>query len=86
MFADNLKKISCAGIYDGKIDAKGKLRSSLVFQAGTENPTKLKGAADGLRRIFGRRLVVRGHRENSGVSMHPFNRETFEGAKNRAHE
>lgn len=85
VFAENLKKISCAGIYDGKIDSQGKLESPIVFQAGTDNPTKLKGATDGLRRIFGKRIIVRGHRENSNVSMHPFNRETFTGARNRAH-
>lgn len=85
VFANNLKKISCADIYEGRINLQGKLAAPVAFQAGTDNPTKLRGACDGLRKIFGRRIIVRGHKENSGVSMHPFNRKTFTGAKNRAH-
>jgi len=84
-YGQGLKKISCADIYEGKTDLAGNLLKPLWVQAGTDNPTKLKGAKRALRRIFGTRLSLRGHKESSKVEDHPFNSETFEGAKNRAH-
>ena len=84
-YADNLQKISCADIYHGKYDAQGKLCRPLRVQAGTDNPTKLSGARIALARIFGRKFRLSGHCEDSRVSHHPFNEETFVGAKNRAH-
>ena len=85
-YADNLQKISCVDIYHGKYDVEGKLCKPLRVQAGTDNPTKLSGAASALARIFGKRkFILHGHSEDSPVSHHPFNKETFSGAKNRAH-
>ncbi len=83
-FGEDLKKISCTDIYLGKIDLKGKRASPIRIQAGTENPTKLLGAKRALSRVFGKKFAVAGHKERSGVRAHPFNSETFDGAKNRA--
>ena len=84
-YADNLQKISCEGIFHGKYDVQGKLCKRLRVQAGTDNPTKLSGARKALLRVFGRKFRLSGHKEDSRVSHHPFNEETFAGAKNRAH-
>ncbi|MCX6771515.1 MAG: inosine/xanthosine triphosphatase [Candidatus Micrarchaeota archaeon] len=85
-YAGNLKKISCEGIYNGKYDERGRLLKPVRVQAGTDNPTKLSGARIALARVFGRRNVMLfGHKEDSKVSHHPFNSETFAGAANRAH-
>ena len=84
-YADNLQKISCVDIYHGKYDVQGKLCKQLRVQAGTDNPTKLSGASAALLRVFGRKFRLEGHKEDSKVSHHPFNEETFAGAKNRAH-
>ncbi|MFA6907658.1 MAG: inosine/xanthosine triphosphatase [Candidatus Micrarchaeia archaeon] len=83
-YADNLKKISCADIFHGKTDVRGKLLRPLRIQAGTDNPTKLAGARTALARVFGRKFALRGHKEDSRVSHHPFDAETFRGAENRA--
>jgi len=85
-YADNLQKISCVDIFHGKYDVRGKLLQPVQVQAGTDNPTKLAGAKKALERIFSKRNIsIHGHKEDSRVSHHPFNRETFAGAKNRAH-
>jgi len=83
-YADNLKKISCADIFRGKYDVRGALRAPVRVSAGTDNPTKLTGARTALARVFGRKFVLNGHKEDSRVSHHPFNAETFRGAENRA--
>ncbi|MFA5929426.1 MAG: inosine/xanthosine triphosphatase [Candidatus Micrarchaeia archaeon] len=83
-YADNLQKISCADIFHGKYDVRGKLLRPLRVQAGTDNPTKLTGARTALARVFGRKFALSGHKEKSLVSHHPFNAETFRGAENRA--
>jgi len=83
-YADNLKKISCADIFRGKYDVRGALRAPVRVSAGTDNPTKLTGARTALARVFGRKFVLSGHKEESRVSHHPFNAETFRGAENRA--
>ncbi|MFA6328109.1 MAG: inosine/xanthosine triphosphatase [Candidatus Micrarchaeia archaeon] len=83
-YADNLKKISCEDIFHGKYDVKGKLRAPVAVQAGTDNPTKLSGARTALARVFGRKFILHGHKEDSRVSHHPFDAETFAGAENRA--
>ena len=85
VYADNLQKISCADIFHGKYDVRGKRLKPLRVQAGTDNPTKLSGARLALMRVFGRNVKLVGHKEDSRVSHHPFNEETFVGAKNRAH-
>ncbi len=84
VFGQDLKKISCASIFEGKTGLAGRLRKPLHIQVGTENPTKLAGAAKALSRAFGKKFVVHGHAEDSRVASHPFNEETFRGAKNRA--
>ena len=84
-YADNLKKISCVDIFHGKYDVRGKLRAPVLVQAGTDNPTKLSGARRALALMLGRKPALHGHKEDSRVSHHPFNAETFVGAKNRAH-
>jgi len=84
-YAQDLKKISCTGIYSGKISPGGKLRRPLAIQLATANPTKRKGAAAALRRVFGGKFAIAAHSEDSRVSAHPFNEETFRGASNRAH-
>jgi pantetheine-phosphate adenylyltransferase len=83
-YGGDLKKISCASIYEGKTDLGGRLLAPLRIQAGTENPTKLSGASRALHRIFGKRFTLRGHSEKSGVAAHPFDGQTFVGARNRA--
>lgn len=85
VYGEDLKKISCADIYEGKIDLEGRLRKPVSMQVGTGNPTKLAGTSRALGRIFGKRFILRHHSENSRVADHPFNTETFDGAKNRAH-
>ncbi|MFA4983645.1 MAG: inosine/xanthosine triphosphatase, partial [Candidatus Micrarchaeia archaeon] len=82
--ADNLQKISCADIFHGKYDVRGKLLKPVAVQAGTDNPTKLSGARTALARVFGRKFRLSGHKEDSRVSHHPFDAETFKGAENRA--
>jgi pantetheine-phosphate adenylyltransferase len=84
-YGENLKKISCLDIYREKTDLKGRICAPLQVQAGTDNPTKLSGAARALARVFGKKFALKGHKEDSRVSHHPFNAETFLGAKNRAH-
>jgi len=84
-YGENLKKISCQSVYFGKTDCNGNLRARLSIQAGTDNPTKLSGAGMALKRVFGANFRIRGHEEYSCVNAHPFNDETFTGAKNRAH-
>ncbi len=84
VYGEDLKKISCISIYEGKTDLQGKLLKPLLIQAGTDNPTKLKGTSNALARIFGRRFILHGHSEHTGVPDHPFDEETFSGAKNRA--
>lgn len=85
-YADSLQKISCVDIFRGKYDVQGRLRRPLCIQAGTDNPAKLSGASRALAAIFGRgKSAIRGHKEDSRVSHHPFNQETFAGARNRAH-
>jgi len=84
-YGEDLKKISCMDIYNGKTDLKGKRKTPILFQAGTENPTKLLGAKRALVRVFGKKIKLLGHREYSKVRAHPFDSETFDGAKNRAH-
>ena len=84
-YAGNFQKISCEGIFHGKYDVRGKLLLPVRVQAGTDNPTKLSGARIALARVFGRKFKLAGHKEDSRVSHHPFNEETFAGAKNRAH-
>jgi len=83
-YAGNLKKISCVDIFHGKYDVRGKLLAPVRVQAGTDNPTKLSGAKIALRRVLGSKLALVGHKEESRVSHHPFNAETFRGAENRA--
>jgi inosine/xanthosine triphosphatase len=83
--AENLKKISCEDIFHGKYDVRGKLLQPVRVQAGTDNPTKLSGARRALARVFGGKIALSGHKEDSRVSHHPFNAETFTGAANRAH-
>jgi len=83
-YAGNLKKISCGDIYHGKYDVRGKLLKRVGVQAGTDNPTKLAGAKTALVRVLGRKIALSGHKEDSRVSHHPFNAETFRGAENRA--
>ena len=84
MHGEDLRKISCMEIYWGKTDVCGKRLAPISVQAGTENPTKLLGATRALSRVFGRKFRVTGHKEHSLVRAHPFNSETFTGAKNRA--
>lgn len=84
VYGPDLKKISNAAIYERKTDLRGRLLSPLHVQAGTENPTKLKGTAAALRRIFGKNFVLKGHSERSLVPAHPFDNQTFVGARNRA--
>jgi inosine/xanthosine triphosphatase len=84
VYGEDLKKISCVSIYEGKTDLQGRLRKPVAIQAGTDNPTKLAGASRALRRIFGKKFVLHGHSEHTGVPDHPFDDETFAGAKNRA--
>lgn len=83
-YAGNLKKISCAEIFRGKYDERGKLQKRVSVSAGTDNPAKLSGARIALRRVFGPKLALVGHKEDSRVSHHPFDAETFKGAENRA--
>lgn len=86
VFGESLKKISCVDIYRGKCGLQGKLVAPLSIQAGTDNPTKLMGASRAMACIFGsRKFKLFGHKENSQVNHHPFNEETFIGARNRAH-
>jgi len=85
LYGEDLRKLSCFDICRGIADSKGKLGKPVIFQAGTENPTKLLGARRALSRVFGRKFSLSGHEENSLVRAHPFNSETFVGAKNRAH-
>ncbi|MCX8197877.1 MAG: inosine/xanthosine triphosphatase [Candidatus Micrarchaeota archaeon] len=84
-YGEDLRKISCAAIYEGKTDLSGRLAKPLEIQLATENPTKVQGAALALRKIFGEKFRLQYHAENSGVPAHPFNQETAEGAANRAH-
>lgn len=84
-YGQDLRKISCMSIYRGKSDLHGRLLKMLPIQIATANPTKLKGASMALRRVFGKKFAISAHSEYSGVSAHPFNEETFAGAKNRAH-
>jgi len=83
-YADNLQKISCADIFHGRYDVRGRLLKPVAVQAGTDNPTKLSGARTALARVFGRKFALRGHKEDSRVRDHPFGAETFRGAENRA--
>ncbi|MEM4348025.1 MAG: inosine/xanthosine triphosphatase [Candidatus Anstonellaceae archaeon] len=85
VYGQDLQKISCAKIYDGKIDAFGRLRKPLEVQIATDNPTKLEGAKSALISIFGKKFRISHHAEDSKVGSHPFDQRTFEGAKNRAH-
>ena len=84
-YGEDLKKISCQSIYEGKTDLQGKLRKPVAIQVGTENPTKLQGARTALARVFGRNFVLHGSKVDTGVADHPFNDETFVGSRNRAH-
>ena len=84
LYGDDLKKISCAAIYEQKTDLKGRLLSPLHVQVATENPTKLKGTATAVKRIFGKKFILHAHPENSRVAAHPFDNSTFIGARNRA--
>lgn len=84
LYGQDLKKISCASIYEGKTDSGGRLLSPLHIQAGTENPTKLAGTSRALQRIFGKKFILHAHSERSGVPAHPFDSKTFAGARNRA--
>ena len=83
-YGGDLRKISCQSIYEGKTDLRGRLLKPLAIQLATANPTKRKGAERALGRIFGRKFSVSSHAEDSRVSAHPFNEETFDGARNRA--
>ena len=85
LYGDDLKKISNASIYEGKMDLQGRLRKPLHIQVATENPTKRKGTEIALQRIFGRKFALNSHSEKSGVPAHPFDNSTFTGARNRAH-
>ncbi len=85
LYGQDLRKISCTRIFEGQIDAEGKLRRPLMVQVATDNPTKLKGASSALARVFGKKFAITHHCEDSRVCRHPFNEETFAGAKNRAH-
>ena len=85
-YGEDLRKISCQSIYEGKTDLQGRLKKPLRMQLATANPTKQKGAKAALRRVFGGKIAVSAHPEDSRVSAHPFNEETFDGARNRAHE
>lgn len=84
-YGEDLRKISCQSIYEGKTDLRGRLKKPLRIQLATANPTKQKGAKRALERIFGSKFSVSSHAEESLVSAHPFNEETFDGARNRAH-
>ncbi|MCX8196759.1 MAG: inosine/xanthosine triphosphatase [Candidatus Micrarchaeota archaeon] len=84
VFGEDLKKISCAKIFEGKTDKKGRIKKKLWVQIATNNPTKLAGAKNALRKIFGRKFQIKNHAEKSGVGAHPFDRQTFAGARNRA--
>ncbi len=84
-YGQDLKKISCGSIYEGKTDLRGKLLRPLAIRAATDNPTKLAGASRALKRVFCKKFPLAHHAEDSRVCAHPFNEETFRGAKNRAH-
>lgn len=85
VYGQDLRKISCIRIFRGETDLRGNLRKPLRIQLATGNPTKREGAANALRRVFGRKFMLLHHAEDSRVSAHPFNGETFDGARNRAH-
>jgi inosine/xanthosine triphosphatase len=84
-YGSDLRKISCMRIYQGKTDLKGNVVAPLSMQLATDNPTKRQGAARALARVFGKKFTISHHSEDSRVRAHPFNEETFLGAKNRAH-
>ncbi|MCX8194873.1 MAG: inosine/xanthosine triphosphatase [Candidatus Micrarchaeota archaeon] len=84
-YGEDLKKISCASIYEKKTDLDGKLLRPLSICIGSDNPTKVAGTKRALGRIFGKKFSICKIKVESGVSDHPFNGETFKGAKNRAH-
>lgn len=86
VFGEDLKKISCVSICEGKTDLAGKLLKPVAIQAGTDNPTKLAGASAALQRVFGKKFALHGHSEHTGVPDHPFDDETFVGAKNRSYD
>ncbi|MEM4633597.1 MAG: inosine/xanthosine triphosphatase, partial [Candidatus Anstonellaceae archaeon] len=85
VYGEDLKKISCISIYRGKTDGSGRLLKPIRIQLATANPTKKEGTEAALLRIFGRKFSIFKHAEDSLVSSHPFDEETFVGAKNRAH-
>ncbi|MCX8174941.1 MAG: inosine/xanthosine triphosphatase [Candidatus Micrarchaeota archaeon] len=84
LYGEDLKKISCAAIYEGRTDLCGRLLLPLRLQLATDNPTKRQGAERAIKRIFGGKFAIFHHSEKSGVPAHPFDGQTFRGAENRA--
>jgi inosine/xanthosine triphosphatase len=85
VYGENLQKISCEQVYKGKISSKGEILAPIKIQIATDNPTKIQGAKEALKKIFGKKYIISHHSEESKVSAHPFDQETFTGAKNRAY-
>ena len=83
---------------DGKLNGSVALESHLVsfpkgdimitmtptkVLIGSENSVKIESAKQSFSKFF-KPVEIKGLRVNSGVSVQPFNEDTFTGAKNRA--
>ena len=83
VLADDFMPISSTRIYNGEIDAEGRLLRALRVNVGSENPNKI-GAVKNVLSMFYERLEVNGIKVDTGVPEQPFNDDTVKGAINRA--
>ncbi|MBM3229319.1 inosine/xanthosine triphosphatase [Candidatus Parvarchaeota archaeon] len=77
-------RISSTRVRIKAIDKSGKRLLPVLLCVGSTNPSKLSGAAQASRRLFGKSFRVVGFKAKSGIGKQPFGQTTVKGAKNRA--
>lgn len=83
VYAEDLKKIACERVRAGRITSAGKALKPVLIAVGSENRVKTGGVRAMAKKFFRRAKVV-GVKVDSQVPEQPFERETLEGAINRA--
>lgn len=83
IYGEDLKKLSSERIKRGKVSRDGRLLRPVLIAVGSENRTKVDGVRAMAGKFFKSSRVI-GVKVDSEISKQPFERETLEGAVNRA--
>lgn len=83
VLADDARPIKSTRIRNGEVDAEGRLLRPVRIAVGSDNPVKIDAVKSAAQRLWGE-CDVRGFAVDPGVSLQPFEHETWEGARTRA--